>query len=636
MVLIGMILLSGGSARAADERAAFTLALDLDELITSAVAQMDGIQRPERLSTVSLAAQQAVTLLPQHYEVQPIYNVQTIIGALDDGGWFLISEGNGVCHGALWTADGAWKIRGDGERDVLGQLLLQVIPVTVEADCDGGFTPESISTPFTPLAPADTVTLTSDPEDTVRVLVVYDAEAASDVGNMSTFATSAVNSANQAYLNSQISPLQLELAGIEEIDSPTGTSSSIILRQLTNRYDNAFDEVHALRDAYDADLVAFLIDISGFCGIAWLGPEDPLYGFSVIDTDCAVGNLSFAHELGHNFGCNHDPNNASSAYTAYGFGHHWNNDTYRSVMAYSPGTRVPYFSNPDVLYAGGATGIANERDNARTINLTDILVANMRTGDGAGTDCDNNGTPDIVEIARDPLLDSDENGTLDICQIAADTAFDCDHNGMIDAEQFVPKYTLALGPISPLNAGSPIHLTSGPLPNPIVSSVRITVGGTGDLGSLDEYVTVDFNSGVINFNAFTAGNDCSSPGQRHVYTASAATFTPIAANGVDVTITPSSAVAASSCTYSSVALTIEYDYDASYLDDDGDGILTACEQLCPADITADGDVDADDFTLLFAQFAQTGAGLAADITGEGVVEMQDVAMLQAATAGGCP
>ena len=67
---------------------------------------------------------------------------------------------------------------------------------------------------------------------------------------------------------------------------------------------------------------------------------------------------------------------------AYGFGH-FVNGSYRTVMSYSNNctsgcTRVPYFSNPNVSYNSVATGIANQRDNARAGNTTAPDVANFR------------------------------------------------------------------------------------------------------------------------------------------------------------------------------------------------------------------------------------------------------------------
>lgn len=48
-------------------------------------------------------------------------------------------------------------------------------------------------------------------------------------------------------------------------------------------------------------------------------------------------------------------------------------------MAYSPGSRIEYFSNPDIVFDGQATGILNVSENGLTLNLTGPTVANFRT-----------------------------------------------------------------------------------------------------------------------------------------------------------------------------------------------------------------------------------------------------------------
>ena len=66
----------------------------------------------------------------------------------------------------------------------------------------------------------------------------------------------------------------------------------------------------------------------------------------------------------------------------YAFGHYING-SYRTVMSYSTPcasgcTRRPYFSNPNVSFMGAATGIAEQRDNARAGNQTASIVAQFR------------------------------------------------------------------------------------------------------------------------------------------------------------------------------------------------------------------------------------------------------------------
>lgn len=104
--------------------------------------------------------------------------------------------------------------------------------------------------------------------------------------------------------------------------------------------------------------------------------------FSVIRWSCAAGSLSFPHELGHNMGACHALGDGcsgglhadSKGHPFFGkSGHRW-----RTVMAYSPGTRITQFSNPAVLYDGMETGVAGAADNAGTLNETARVVSNFR------------------------------------------------------------------------------------------------------------------------------------------------------------------------------------------------------------------------------------------------------------------
>jgi hypothetical protein len=85
-------------------------------------------------------------------------------------------------------------------------------------------------------------------------------------------------------------------------------------------------------------------------------------------------------------GMEHDPANAgispSSASYDWSFGHNVAG-SFRTIMSYtcpSPCPRVLQFSNPDILYNGQPTGIANQRDNAQTGDLTAPVIAAFRSG----------------------------------------------------------------------------------------------------------------------------------------------------------------------------------------------------------------------------------------------------------------
>jgi hypothetical protein len=84
----------------------------------------------------------------------------------------------------------------------------------------------------------------------------------------------------------------------------------------------------------------------------------------------AANTFTIAHEVGHIIGVRHDrlidANNASFPY-AHGY---VNGTKWRDIMSYKEGCggcpRIPYWSNPRVMYKGEPTGTA-ATDNARGI-----------------------------------------------------------------------------------------------------------------------------------------------------------------------------------------------------------------------------------------------------------------------------
>ena len=129
-------------------------------------------------------------------------------------------------------------------------------------------------------------------------------------------------------------------------------------------------------------------DAGGWCGIARCLPNTAERAFNVVQWDCAAGKFSNVHEIGHNQGCAHDRDNAGTGCNAYSFSYGWrfignySFITYRTVMAYAPGDRIQYFSNPDVEFDGTPTGVPigdpDESHNAHTINLRRSIVENHR------------------------------------------------------------------------------------------------------------------------------------------------------------------------------------------------------------------------------------------------------------------
>jgi hypothetical protein len=230
-----------------------------------------------------------------------------------------------------------------------------------------------------------------DDGSVIDVLVVYTDDVRAALGGTTqaeAFAQQSVSVTNTAYINSAIHT-RLRLAGTLEVNYADNGGDLIAAINWVN-----FDAtVNDARNSARADLVAFLVERGGVCGVgklmsrSRLGPGFSATSYSVTARACAVGNLTFAHELGHNQGCEHNPENAGPPEHAsypYAYGHYVSG-SFRTIMSYvdqcTPTTscpKAPHFSNPSVNFNGVPTGIADQRDNARVINNTAAIIAQFR------------------------------------------------------------------------------------------------------------------------------------------------------------------------------------------------------------------------------------------------------------------
>lgn len=253
--------------------------------------------------------------------------------------------------------------------------------------------------PVSASAAAPDTIVANDTAAFIDVLVVYTDDLRASLGGTSAAqaaATSAISATNTAYQNSVVTP-RVRLAGTLEVTYNETGETATPLTQLRSTSDGVMDNVHTVRNQLGADAVAMLILSGGnTCGRGYvmtsLSPNFASWAFSVTVNSCAVGNLSFPHELGHNFGLEHDryvsPNDTPAF--PYGFGYVDTNKQFRDIMAYndacSPGycTRIQYFSNPNLTYSGRPLGISYESspstsaDNVRALNNAASTIANWR------------------------------------------------------------------------------------------------------------------------------------------------------------------------------------------------------------------------------------------------------------------
>lgn len=253
-----------------------------------------------------------------------------------------------------------------------------------------------------------------DGNTTVDVMVVYTAAAATANGGssgMTALINASVASANTAYVNSGVSTtLRCVYSG--QVTYTESGQLATDLPRLANTSDGYMDTVHTLRNQYSADLVCLIThtgsDAAGI-GYLWTASASASafspYGFSVVLDVYSDANLTFAHELGHNMGCGHASGDGGSGAYAYSYGYKFtaSGTAYRTVMAYAPGIRIPYFSNPSRTYLGAATGTSTA-NNVQTLNNSRTVTAAIRTPSVpytewtvlASADLNADGKPDLI------------------------------------------------------------------------------------------------------------------------------------------------------------------------------------------------------------------------------------------------
>ena len=203
----------------------------------------------------------------------------------------------------------------------------------------------------------------------------------------------AIADANTAYQNSQVNA-QLNLVYMGQTSYTETGDMGAALSALQSTTDGKMDEVHSLRNQVGADLVCLVDEDANYCGIAYVmqsvSTSFASYAFSVVYSGC-LSSLTLPHEIGHNQGNQHDRAN-SSFQGAYPYSYGWrrcvsDGTGFRTIMSYSctGGTRVPYFSNPNLTLYGYSLGVAyeldpaNAADNVRSMNNTAATIAALRS-----------------------------------------------------------------------------------------------------------------------------------------------------------------------------------------------------------------------------------------------------------------
>ena len=279
-------------------------------------------------------------------------------------------------------------------------------PETVQ--CPGGVVPEDRGpVPAVEASSADPPQRVAEESNhnLLDILVVYTARAEEVWGsdNLQTpeddsTTPEAASQAAVDYLNMVLRNGQLDFQArlVHVAQAPASMEGEMSCGTLLGRL-RASREVAQLRAQYDADLVQIFAagEVTGCCGLAFLlGKGDTArsfwsLGYGVSKMHGCVGEETFAHEVGHNLGAHHDPQNAGANFeetrqntiTPYAFGHTWfspsapNPPDIDTIMSYGIGTTEPWFSTVRVEPNRWVLGIPGERENERALREVGLGIA---------------------------------------------------------------------------------------------------------------------------------------------------------------------------------------------------------------------------------------------------------------------
>ena len=281
-----------------------------------------------------------------------------------------------VLSGGVQVRDALYRVRGADGRTVIEQLD------------PGSFGEER--PPLIPPAGTIQAPLADEPSqlaagEVVDVAVFYTAAARAGAGGqgaIEALIATGISDSNTVYARSNVqATIRLvgmgELAGFVESATDMGTD----LRAFTSHA-----TVAAARNSVRADLLHLVVanPAGNACGIGWLGPNAN-FAHAVTARQC-FSQFTFTHEIGHNFGNHHAPEDgASGGYRPYSYGYkNCGAGPFRTVMAYActngvNAPRIPNLSNPAVGYGSAPSGTASQ-NNALSQSEAFPIVQGFRAG----------------------------------------------------------------------------------------------------------------------------------------------------------------------------------------------------------------------------------------------------------------
>jgi len=244
---------------------------------------------------------------------------------------------------------------------------------------------------------ADTTT-----EVTYTVMIWYTPEflaSFASESDMNVFVDLVFEETNQGYINSEM-PVRVSKLGPRQHPTLVDIEDSF---QLIDDFEDSLPRTELLNCA---DAAALLVNEFNNCGIANFRTTTSCRSFSLTQKSCATGYYSFGHEIGHNFGATHNPEEFTTT-SGDGYAHlilptgSSKYSGYRTILGYNADGhryRKNYYSNPDVIFptTGTPTGVTDLSNNARLISSNRFAMAACGTDEPNGA-CDG-GSPSPAPV----------------------------------------------------------------------------------------------------------------------------------------------------------------------------------------------------------------------------------------------
>jgi peptidyl-Asp metalloendopeptidase len=178
----------------------------------------------------------------------------------------------------------------------------------------------------------------------------------------------AIEEANHSFRLSGIGHVRLRLAHTFLTGYSERGSHFDQVWSMADKDNEHMRRIHALREAYRADVAILIVDDASGCGLATRVGADAHEAFAVVHHECAVANYTVAHEIGHLIGARHE--------LGYVSGTSWR-DIMSSKQECGGCPRLPLWSNPSVLIGGEPAG-TTDLNNAGIIAENAWRVASFR------------------------------------------------------------------------------------------------------------------------------------------------------------------------------------------------------------------------------------------------------------------